>query len=166
MKENKKNVLKDMLRQGLKIIELYGINNQGFCTCYRGTKCSSAGKHPVHKEWKNSYIRTEQELEDLIDKKPHANFGIITGSGLVVIDVDAKSGGLETLESIKELLPLTLTIKTGGGGYHFYYKTDQHISNRTNMLKGIDIRGDGGFVVAPTSKHKSGEYYTIIEEGE
>lgn len=52
-------------------------------------------------------------------------------------------------------------MKTGGGGYHFYFRTENSTGNKANVLPGIDIRGDGGFVVAPGSKHKSGKYYVI-----
>ena len=165
MNNEKFLILKDIFECGFKLIELYGINPQGFCTCYKGAGCQSAGKHPVHFDWKNHYITTVQELESIINKKPYANFGIITGDGLVVIDVDKKSGGLESMEQIKDLINPTMTVQTGGGGYHFYYKTDRPVRNRTNVLAGIDVRGDGGFVVAPTSKHKSGGYYTIIQKG-
>ncbi len=99
-----------------------------------------------------------------LKQRPLANFGIITGEGLVVIDVDARHGGLESLQEIKDLVDPTMTVKTGGGGYHFYYSVDEAVKNRTNLLKGIDVRGDGGYVVAPVSKHKSGNFYTIENE--
>ena len=81
-----------------------------------------------------------------------------------MIDVDAQHGGLESLQEIKDLVDPTMTVKTGGGGYHFYYSVDGSVKNRTNVLKGIDVRGDGGYVVAPGSKHKSGNFYTIEKE--
>ena len=154
----------NLFNQGFKMIELYGTGSDGNCTCYRGQACSCAGKHPVKPKWQENYIKSREELEEILCRRPNANFGIITGNGLVVIDVDARHGGLESLEQIRDLINPTMTVKTGGGGYHFYYTTDRVVKNRTNVLKGIDVRGDGGYVVAPGSLHKSGEYYVIETE--
>lgn len=83
------------------------------------------------------------------------NIGIATGaiSGLIVVDIDKKSGGYESLEVLRPKLPETLTAKTGGGGLHFYYRAPigQPVRNRAGLYPGIDIRGDGGYVVAPPS---------------
>lgn len=160
---NKQAQIMELFNQGFKLIELYGIDNNGSCTCYNKSNCNCAGKHPVRNNWQNNYIKSKNELELIFKNHPYANFGIITGDGLVVIDVDAKNDGLKSLEEIKNLITPTLTIKTGGGGYHFYYHTTEKVNNRTGILKGIDIRGDGGYVVAPGSKHKSGKNYIIIK---
>jgi hypothetical protein len=93
-----------------------------------------------------------------------ANIGIATGDGLIVVDIDAKSGGLESLAALLEHfgeLPLTKTVATGGGGKHFYYSYPAGLSigNKTAILPGIDIRGSGGYVVAPPSVHASGQQY-------
>lgn len=147
---------------GYHLIELYGINEQGSCTCHRGSLCSCSGKHPVNFGWQDKVIKSEDELKSILENRPNANFGIVTGNGLVVIDIDQRHGGLESLEKIKDKLPFPeITVKTGGGGYHFYFRTENSTGNKVNVLPGIDIRGDGGFVVAPGSKHKSGKYYVI-----
>lgn len=162
---NKFKTLVSLMNAGYNLIELYGINEQGNCTCYKGEKCSCSGKHPVKFNWKDNFVKSEDELKNILKQHPNANFGIITGNGLVVIDIDPRHGGFESLEKIKDKLPIPeMTVKTGGGGYHFYYRTEETVGNRTNILPGIDIRGEGGLVVAPGSKHKSGAYY-IIEEG-
>lgn len=81
---------------------------------------------------------------------PRANVGIATGpaSGVVVIDID----DLSTLEQL-DLAP-TFTVRTGKG-LHYYYRTNGHaITNRAKgMPKGVDVRGDGGYVVAFGSVH-------------
>lgn len=161
---NKEKIVSCLLEKGYRLIELYGINERGHCTCYRGAECSCAGKHPVLSSWQDNYIKTAEELYEIFRRRPLANFGIITGNGLVVIDIDPRHGGFESLEQIKHLIEPTLTVRTGGGGLHYYYSTDEKVGNRTNVLPGIDVRGDGGFVVAPGSKHKSGRYYEILEE--
>jgi len=79
---------------------------------------------------------------------------------LIAIDIDPRHGGKESLqELIKKngMFPKTLTSNTGGGGYHPFFKEPSiKIANRTNILPGIDIRGEGGYVVAPPSFHQSG----------
>ena len=107
---------------------------------------------------------TEEEVSRWWAKWPEANIGIVTGevSGLVVVDVDGEKG----LETAKRLgLPEGPTVKTGNG-YHRYFRHpgDGEIRNFQTKpgLEGIDLRGDGGYVVAPPSIHPSGETYQWI----
>ena len=111
---------------------------------------------------------TANEINEWYRKWPTANVGIVTGSisGLVVLDIDPRHGGEQSLarwEKVYEPLPLTLEARTGGGGRHLYF---QHpggvIHNRVGIAPGIDLRGDGGCVVAPPSMHSSGEAYTWV----
>jgi hypothetical protein len=82
---------------------------------------------------------------------------------MFVLDIDPAHGGetsLEDLESAHGKLPDTLLVETGGGGWHYYFRVDRRIRNGCNTLgAGIDIRGDGGFVVGPGSRHASGRWY-------
>lgn len=97
---------------------------------------------------------------------PNANIGTPTGAAfeLVVLDVDERSGGYESLVEVQErhgCLPETLTVETGGGGLHLYFR---HPGGRVKSLPnalgpGLDIRGDGGCVVLPPSIHASGRRY-------
>jgi len=90
------------------------------------------------------------------------NLGIATGpeSGLVVLDVDERHGGNESLQALGEL-PRTATVQTGGGR-HYYFKHPKglDIRNSTGKLgEGLDIRAAGGYAVAPPSMHVSGVRY-------
>jgi replicative DNA helicase len=103
------------------------------------------------------------------DTNPEANIAIATGkrSGVIVIDVDAGHGGEESLsELIRQHgdLPQTPTVKTGGGGRHiFFAHPGIEIRNSTSRLApGIDVRGDGGYVVTAPSIHPSGNAYKWI----
>jgi len=99
------------------------------------------------------------------ERWPDANIGIVTGeiSNLVVLDIDPNHGGeasRERLERRFEPLPATIEATTGGGGHHLYFTHPGGlIRNRTGIAQGIDLRGDGGYVVAPPSIHPSGERY-------
>lgn len=62
-------------------------------------------------------------------------------------------------------LPKTFYVKTGGGGGHAYFsypKDGQRWGNKAGFLQGLDIRAEGGYVVAPPSLHESGEKYTVL----
>lgn len=110
-------------------------------------------------------LPTQQEVETWYARQPNANLGIVTGSlsGILVIDVDAGHGGDESLKELVRLhgpLPPTVTAITGGGGRHLYFRhPGGEIHNRVGLYPGIDLRGDGGYVVAPPSLHASGKHY-------
>jgi putative DNA primase/helicase len=92
-----------------------------------------------------------------------ANVAIATGAGLVVLDHDPRSGGddgLATLRAEHGDLPATPTVRTGSGGTHWYFAhRGGRVGNRAGLYPGIDVRADGGFVVAPPSVHRSGNRY-------
>jgi hypothetical protein len=85
------------------------------------------------------------------------NIGIQTGkvSGIVVIDVDPRNGGDATLSDLiakHGALPETLESATGGGGFHIFFN-HPGIKLRGKLGTGIDVKSDGGYVVAPPSVH-------------
>ena len=97
-------------------------------------------------------------------KCPDYNIGIATGieyGSLVVIDLDRnhKSGedGYETLKEWQREnggeLPETWTSITGQGGYHLIYIDDEPHGSRRGLYEGVDIRGEGAYIVAPPSIH-------------
>jgi hypothetical protein len=96
---------------------------------------------------------------------PDANVGIVTGhvSGVVVVDVDLRHGGFESLVALErehDPLPETVVAVTGGGGRHLYFVDPRPaLRNRVGLRPGIDLRAEGGCVVAPPSVHPSGLRY-------
>jgi hypothetical protein len=105
------------------------------------------------------------EIADWFRRWPDANLAVVTGvvSGLVVLDLDPRHGaeaGLAELERAHGGLPETVEAITGGGGRHLYFDhPGEIVRNRVGIASGIDLRGDGGYVVAPPSLHASGEPY-------
>ena len=96
-----------------------------------------------------------EQIEAWWTQWPDANIGVPTGAGtkVFVVDCDIKNDK-PGRESFKELhLPKTLSSRTPTGGWHaFFWHPGKEIRNRTNLRPGIDIRGDGGYVVVPPSK--------------
>lgn len=124
------------------------------------------GKRPLVR-WTPYQTRraTADEVEQWFRRWPDANVGIVTGtiSGLLVLDVDAGHGGDASLAELeREFAPLepTLECLTGGGGRHLYFRHfGEPIPNKAGFREGLDLRGDGGVVVAPPSIHPNGRPY-------
>jgi hypothetical protein len=98
---------------------------------------------------------------------PKANIGVVTGrrSGNAVVDVDVRHGGLDSLRQLEEKygpFPDGPRVRTGGGGFHFYFSYTEGIKTRTGLLPGVDVRADGAYVVAPPSTHQSGNTYKYL----
>jgi hypothetical protein len=108
---------------------------------------------------------SEGDIADWFRRWPDANIGIVTGeiSNLIVLDVDPKHGGDATLERLERrfgALSATMEAVTGGGGRHLYFAHPGGLTrNRAGLAQGIDLRGDGGYIVAPPSIHPSGRPY-------
>src|SRR5207253_9672726 len=123
------------------------------------------GKTPLV-EWRTYQRRlpTLAEVREWFTRWPDANVGVVTGavSGLVVVDLDS-------LEAVQEFLrrwgnqPLsTPVVRTGRGVQVYFRHPGASVPNRAGLLPDTDIRGDGGFVVAPGSVHESGHVYRFL----
>jgi hypothetical protein len=128
--------------------------------------CASRGKVPLTARGVKDASKDPEVIRALWRAHPSANVGIATGaiSGVVVLDIDPRHGGddtLETLQARHNRLPETPLVLTGGGGLHYYFKhPGVAVSNSAGRVgPGIDIRGDGGYVIAPRSIHESGNRY-------
>ena len=158
-------------KRGWLVVPLHN-PKQGVCSC-RKRNCSSPGKHPRTEHGINDASADAGRIKRWWQQCPEANVGIVTGqaSGLVVLDVDGEEGkaSLEALTAALGSLPKTLCVKTGRTGtdgaragchYYFRYPAGLLVRNSAGIVgKGLDIRGEGGYVVAPPSLHPSGRYY-------
>ena len=142
------------------MIPLHSIKN-GKCTC-GNPACNSPGKHP-RINWDK--YKTERPSEaDLARWKKQFNgynWGIVTGavSGVIVLDVDGEAGAASIAG--KEL-PETWAVQTGKGYHYYFLHPGFPVENGVRILPGLDIRGDGGYVVAPGSMHVSGKRYEWV----
>lgn len=110
-------------------------------------------------------LPTDQDMEDWFKRWPDAGIGIVTGavSNLVVLDIDPRHEGDDSLAALEREhgpLPHTVEAITGGGGRHVYFTyPGGELRNRTGLAPGVDIRAEGGLVIAPPSLHASGRRY-------
>jgi bifunctional DNA primase/polymerase-like protein/primase-like protein len=136
----------------------------GRCAC-GDRKCQNPGKHPRTRRGFKDATTDEQRIEAWWTKYPNANIGIATGveSHLVVLDIDPRNGGNQSLRKFlgKHDLPRTPEARTGGKGSHRYLTDASKVKfkSRNSVLPGVDVKADGGYVVAPPSSHVSGRRY-------
>jgi hypothetical protein len=135
------------------------------CSCGK-VDCQAPGKHPIPQNGLNGSSNNPDDIRAWWAKWPFANVGVRTGAinGIVVLDIDPRSGGDDSLAQLLAVhgqLPDTTEVLTGGGGRHIYFKhPGGNVRNSAGKLgPGLDIRGDGGYVVGPGSLHQSGGDY-------
>jgi putative DNA primase/helicase len=152
-------------KRGWPVLPLHTAKD-GQCSC--GNSCDRPGKHPRTTHGVKDATTNRRQTRVWWKKWPDSNIGIATGRqvGILVLDIDPRNGGLDTLQNLKaELgsLPDTATANTGGGGQHLFFRHPTFPVRKDNAGKllgpGVDVLSDGCYVVAPPSRHGSGRRY-------
>jgi len=131
--------------------------------------CRARKKEPATRHGLLDAKRDEQAIEQCWTDNPQLNVAVRTGaeSGIVVLDVDGETGwdSLHALEDQHGDLPKTASVVTPRGGEHLYFQhPGREIRNTTGFPgPGLDIRGDGGYVLAPPSVGTDGRLYEVDE---
>lgn len=125
-------------------------------------------KRPYGAGWQRTLMsqsrgRIRMAIENQGTRK--INLGVLCGhsSGIIVLDIDSKNGGMERWKRATDKfgVPVTFTVATGGGGLHLYFRYDSapaSLKTAANALgPGWDIRSDNGQVVGPFSIHPTTE---------
>ena len=173
---------KKYVESGWAVLPVHCIKENGQCTCGEW-ECPQAGKHPRNEKGTNGASKDLAQIEKWFgENAPLSNIGIACGSesGLSVLDLDVKpdSNGVENYLNFADLAGQkpnafkTLSVETGSGGRHLYFKFNSVLVGETNAFakeciggkSGIDIRTKGNMAVAPPSKHKSGGVYKWLSE--
>ena len=145
----------------LRIFPLHGILPGPACTCSLGAECRDIGKHPMV-----AWRRHEENA-----KGPSGGYGIQTGAfnGIFVVDLDKKPdrSGIDALLELAQGRPIpeTTGVITPTGGVHLYFRLPPNVyvpCSRGALGPGIDVRGEGGYVVGPGSPHKNGGIYQEV----
>lgn len=129
---------------------------------FRVIPLKERSKEPLIADWPNKATTDEATIREWWRKWPKANIGIATGrydgGYFCVLDFDPRNGGDWYSDAPKGSLPDTWVVHTGGGGRHYYYKTPYPLRGR-KLKAGVDLKGEGGYVVAPPSIHPEGGAY-------
>jgi hypothetical protein len=158
---------------GWRVFPVHEMTREGVCSCAEGAACGKrSGKHPRTDGGVNEASNDRATVEGWWTRWPAASVGIATGrtSGLTVIDADVSEGkpglvNLTVMAAKNGGIPGTLIANTGGGGLHLYFKYTEALRTGANVLAtAIDVRNDGGYVIAPPSNHASGGAYKWAKE--
>lgn len=146
---------------GWHVFPIHTLMN-GKCSC-GNPKCRNIGKHPITRNGFKDATNETSAIQKYWTRYPLANIGIRTGeeSKIFVLDVDGEKGKntLEDLISKHGPLPDTVQSITGSGGEHYLFKFQEGVGSKTGFRPGLDIRGTGGYIVAPMSIHETGNRY-------
>lgn len=126
--------------------------------------CRPRGKTPLTEHGVKDATTNLAVVKQWWADTPDANIGVATGqpSGIWVLDIDGDPGlqSLRALADTGHTVPLTLSSGTGHGTHLFYLAPPGlTIRNRAGVRPGIDVRGDGGYVIVPPSVHPTGRRY-------
>lgn len=127
--------------------------------------CEPRGKRPATPRGLTDATVDAGQIEAWWQARPDANVAVRTGreSGIVVLDVDGDDGheSLRRLELEHGELPRTASVVTPRRGEHYYFlHPGEEVRNSAGVLGvGLDVRGDGGYVLAPPSEGSNGRRY-------
>ncbi len=143
---------------------------RGVCSC-GVSSCESPGKHPASMRGVKDATTDMAQVIRWWVENPNYNIGLHCNQ-FTVLDVDGEEGK----ETLRELVKQHRDVPTfsngpravtGGGGYHFFFKPSG-LGNKVKFAPGLDLKGDGGYIVAPPSLHHSGKRYEFeigLKEG-
>lgn len=155
---------------GFRVFGLYGRGKDGKCEC-GNPKCpeKSLFKHPRVSNWQHTPHWSEEQLETMeLMKQFRTGYGVAL-RGLLVVDVDARNGGLASLQKLLGDVPevagsgLIVNTGSGGGSRHYYFKVPEDVPLMVKLsdYPGLDFKSGAAFVVGPGSMHSSGATYEI-----
>lgn len=134
------------------------------CSCGKD-KCSAA-KHPLTANGFKDATTDPAQIARWWAQCPAANVGVVTGagSGVWVLDLDGPEAfaALAEFEQQHGPLPVTVTAKTGRGEHRYFACDDAHPVPTSKPFAKADVKGEGGYVIAPPSNHQSGVRYEWI----
>jgi hypothetical protein len=131
------------------------------CSCPRGPACDRPAKHPLVRRGLHDATTSPAQLERWWSRWPAANLGLATGIIFDALDIDGPAG-LAALHQLARTADLRLPgplVATGGGGWHHWYAPTGLGNRPPRALAHVDWRGIGGCVLAPPSRHASGQHY-------
>lgn len=155
----------DYIESGFKVFGLYGVDAKGVCGC-GNPDCEAILKHPIISNWQHVPHWSEDQI-DVFEQMGHfkTGFGVLC-AGWLIIDVDARNGGVESFKRLCEDIPeaeraaFVVNTGSGNGSQHHYFRLTPPLALLQNHDKyiGIDFK-TSGYIVGCESLHSSGAYY-------
>ena len=167
MYSNEETILKQteiLSANGYAIFPVHGVNDAGYCRC-GNINCRDVGKHPDTANGLKDAVCDVSGIKSLFKNKPKNNIGIATGkrSNIIVVDVDDVKKFSEVEKNHEPIKTLSVKTSKGRHLYFKYRKEYEDVKNCQRLFGCVDIRCDGGYVVGPGSRHKSGHVYEFDE---
>ncbi|MET0419559.1 MAG: bifunctional DNA primase/polymerase [Actinoplanes sp.] len=148
-------------RHGIPVLPVHTPDPDGGCSCDKGVQCERSGKHPRLRHGLTEASTDPRQIELWWNRWPTANIGLRTGVTMDVADIDSAEGWHGLCHLLGGDLPPGPRVRTGGGGWHLWFRPTG-FGNRVRLLPGLDWRGDGGYVLAPPSRHAAGADYRWV----
>ena len=166
---------REFWESGLRVFGLYSAHKDknGGIVCDCGNPhCQAAFKHPVFANWQHSPHWDDEQIDAMEMSGQFATgFGVLC-KGLLVIDVDARNGGIASFEKLSAGIPeiagsgMIVETGSGGGSRHLYFTAPENVALLQHHADypGLDFKASG-FVVGPGSRHASGNLYKLAHGG-
>lgn len=160
----------DYIEAGLRVFGLYGVKDE-MCEC-GNPDCKAYFKHPRTSAWQHTPQWSDEQIE-IMEEMDYfkTGFGVLV-SGMLIVDVDARNGGVPSYERLKSLIPsieesgFVVETGSGGGSKHVYFSLPEPTAmvQTHKEFEGIDFKSSG-YVVGSGSVHESGNLYeTLVGE--
>jgi hypothetical protein len=143
-------------RHGIPVLPVHTPAPGGWCSCGR-PGCERPGKHPRLRHGLTEATTDPHTIERWWHHWPDANVGLRTGVTMDVADVDTAHGRDLLTRLVGDAIAVGPRVRTGGG-WHFWFEPLGY-GNRVRLMPGVDWRGEGGYVIAPPSRHADGLHY-------
>ena len=155
---------------GFRVFGLYGRDKDGKCEC-GNPACpeKSLFKHPRVSNWQHTPHWSEEQLDTMVEMGQFATGYGIACRELLVVDVDARNGGVASLQKLLGVIPevagsgMIVNTGSGGGSKHYYFRVPEGVALVGKLIEypGLDFKSGAAFVVGPGSQHASGTKYEI-----
>ena len=169
MSDSRKSFYKAVHNEGAALVPAHSVRD-GKCSC-RDVECRAPGKHPVSSGWQRA---TGLSAKAALKRLDHGDSVSLVPKGqLFIVDVD--QAGIDRHDEFAHLIPETLTVRTQGGGLHYYLLAPEGEeppptqSGTTGLGTGVDVRspatssdGGQGQAIGPGSRGEKGEY--VVEQ--
>ncbi|HYY97197.1 MAG TPA: bifunctional DNA primase/polymerase, partial [Pyrinomonadaceae bacterium] len=157
------------------VLPIWGVAD-GICDCPKGSECRSPGKHPHGRLAPNGVYSASYDAKTIrgwFESDPRINYGLAMGGelNLICVDIDPRNDGDATYCDLVEhygpgAFPVTFEQRTGGDGWHKLYRMPEAMKAAKGELKaklgpGVDVKGEGGYIVGAASMHVSGKTYEV-----